>query len=390
MLIYRLNRVPDGRLLAFLEQASPEQRERQLRTEVVQRLITFLKLLNGPDWRLDASIGLAEQVRTTVVGLRKRDRAVTCEDYEMLAQEASPEVARAKCILRRYLDAGTEAERRVPRSGHVSVVIVPHTTDPAPQPSEPLRQTVWNYLDPRRVLTTRHHVVGPIYAPVGAEILIARRSDVPARGLQEQVADALASFLAPLSGGPADDGWPFGRSVYVSELYELLEGISGVDYVPDLVLYSQCPPQAERCVAAAELWHEDGDLIGLDLAPHHLPQARIDPSRIVISAAFVPVQISIQVTPAESLAPAAVRRAVKTAVKRFFHPLYGGPNGEAAQTIPVAFIRTSVLELAEIKDIIAIELQSDPRHESRDEGGKVIGVFLREQELVDVQVTIVF
>jgi Baseplate J-like protein len=363
MLIYRANRVPD------------------------LHVITFLKLLNGPEWQPSPDLG--EDIRTSVVALRQPSRAVTCEDYEALAEEASAEVARVRCVPQRYLDAGTEAERTTPRPGHISIVIVPHSTEPAPQPSEQLRQAVWDYLDPRRVLTTRHHVVGPVYVPVSAEMLIARQADVSAEDLRHQVVAGLEGFLRPLSGGVDGDGWPFGRDIYVSELYERLEGILGVDYIPDIVLSSQCPPGATSCVAATELWHEDGDLIGLGLAAHHLPRAQIDPGHIVISAAFVAVHVSLQVTPRPLFAPAEVRRAVKTAVKRFFHPLHGGPDGTTARQITVESIRTLVRELPEIDNVIGIALQSDPSHVLRDELNDVVSVRIQVGELADVQVTVV-
>jgi hypothetical protein len=373
MLIYRVNRVPE------------------------RNYAKFLKLLNGPDYFEKKGIeeedlkgaALTAAIRESVLALRHRYQAVTCEDYEVLAKEASPNVAAAKCMPRRYLDAGTEAERTTLRPGHVSVIIVPRSEEPAPQPSEQLRQTVWDYLDPRRVLTTRHHVVGPLYAPVSAEILIARRADMPEEGLRAEVVRALARFLHPPTGGEDNQGWPFGRDVYVSELYELLERLPGVDYVPDIVLSSQCPPGATRCVAAPELWHEDGDLIGLDLEAHHLPQVQIDPRRIVISAAFVSVQVTIRVMPKSSVTPKDVRRAVKTAVKRFFHPLHGGPDGTSAAEITVESVRTLVRELPVVQNVIGIALQSDLSHVLRDEPGNVTGVHIRELELADVQVGVV-
>lgn len=361
MLIYRANRVPD------------------------QHLVTFLKLLNGPEWAPGAD--LDEDIRSSVVNLRRHYRAVTCEDYEALAREASPEVVRAACVPRRYLDAGTERERTAHRPGHVSVIIVPHSEDLAPQPPPQLRQTVWDYLASRRVLTTRHHIVGPVYAPTNVEMLIARRADVRAEDLRDQVVKALEDFLHPLTGGPDGGGWPFGRDIYVSQLYELLEGIPGVNYVPDIALSSQCPPGTPRCVAATELWHEDGDLIGLDLAAHHLPQAQIEPDRIVISAVFVPVQVTARAIAAESAAPTDVRRAVKTAVKRQFHPLHKGPDGQAAEVITLESLRQLVRRLPQVAEV-EVSLQSDPAHLLRDDSGNTTGVRIEVRELADVQVTV--
>lgn len=365
MLIYRTNQVPE------------------------QHLVAFLNLLNGPDW--GPGPDLNEDIRSSVVNLRKRYRAVTCEDYEALTLEASPDIARVKCIQQRYLGAGTEAERRVARPGHISLIVVPNVDDSAAQPSSELRQTVWDYLDPRRVLTTRHHVVGPIYAPVSAGILIASRPDItdvvsaPGRPtaveeLRNQVVDKLETFLHPLKGGSDGAGWPFGRGIYVSELYQLLEAIPGVDYVPDISLSSQCPPQAPRCVAAQELWHDEGDLIGLELAAHHLPQAQIDPNRIVVWAVFVPVSITIQATPMEAVSLAQARRAVKSAVKQLFHPFYDGPAREwrtASWEVTQVSIATVVRQLPEIDETeaISVMLPRDP-------------LSFEARKLADVQVTV--
>ena len=98
-LIYRANRIPD------------------------QHVRIFLKLLNGPDWQPGSD--LAEDIRTSVVALRQGYRAVTREDFEALALDASTAVARARCVPQRYLNAGTEVDRLQPRPGHVSIIIVP-------------------------------------------------------------------------------------------------------------------------------------------------------------------------------------------------------------------------------------------------------------------------
>jgi hypothetical protein len=175
----------------------------------------------------------------------------------------------------------------------------------------------------------------------------------------------------------------------VSELYERLEELPGVDYIPDIVLSSRCPPDATRCAAAASLWHEDGDLIGLSLAAHHLPWAQIARDRIAVSAVFVAVHVSLRVTPAPSFPLAAVHRAVKTAVKRFFHPLHGGPDGTAARQVTVESLQTVVRELPEVESVIDIDLQSESSRVLRDESNHVIGVHFEAGELADVQVTAV-
>jgi hypothetical protein len=62
------------------------------------------------------------------------------------------------------------------------------------------------------------------------------------RYLQDVVYQAISAkvteFFDPLTGGPGPDaqGWPFGRDVYASELYQLIEDVEGVDHVERLIL----------------------------------------------------------------------------------------------------------------------------------------------------------
>jgi hypothetical protein len=41
----------------------------------------------------------------------------------------------------------------------------------------------------------------------------------------------LKEYFDPLVGGELKKGWPFGRNVYVSEIYQLLDQLPGIDYV---------------------------------------------------------------------------------------------------------------------------------------------------------------
>jgi hypothetical protein len=157
---------------------------------------------------------------------------------------------------------------------------------------------------------------------------------VPEIVLRDRIRAALEAFLDPWTGGPDGDGWPFGRDVYVSELYQLLEATPGIDYVPDITLSSTCPPGAPRCIAAEELWNAEGDQVGLGLGAHHLPWARIRPEGIVIGATFLPVRIVAVMSPVTAAdLPDSVKRAIKAALRRRFHPLHGGPDGQSVQEI---------------------------------------------------------
>jgi hypothetical protein len=368
MLIYRVDRLPR------------------------EHVRTFLKLLNGPGWTPGAD--LDEDVRATVVDLRQRHRAVTAEDYEALALKAAPGMARARCVPRRDLGAPTEEQREMPRAGRVSLIVVPAPVPPdaidaaswpgAPLPAANLLKAVEDYLEPRRLLTVRQSVVGPVYVPVQAEIVLARRPDTPESGLVARAQKAVTDFLDPLTGGPDGEGWPFGRDVYVSELYQLLEAVPGVDHVPDVALASVCPEGAPRCVPAVELRHASGDPVGLGLGAHHLPWAQIDPAKIVVAAQVVPVRLTIEVARDASAAPEAARRAVKDAVRELFHPLHAGPTGAEPWSIHPSAIQSAIEGLPEIDEMLSVVIDAPPGRLSAEDRFLRIGA----GELVDAQVTV--
>ena len=41
--------------------------------------------------------------------------------------------------------------------------------------------------------------------------------------VERRIVQALDAFFHPLTGGEQSDGWPFGRSVYISEVFALIE-----------------------------------------------------------------------------------------------------------------------------------------------------------------------
>jgi len=356
MLLYRLNRVTDDTML------------------------TFLTLLNGSAWV--PTQDLREELRRSVLQLRSRYRAVTREDYELLStedfnrwlahmQEAEncqdserlaewfnltqphpaepshqpsqmPFIRRAHCVVERNLSLPNEADRRQGATGHVSVVILPESSDtpdtpapeptspPAPQPLAPT-QLLYHYLDSRRLLTTRLHVVEPTYTPISAEIWVAHHADVRPEDLRRNIIRALNDFLSPLPVASSHtQGWPFGRDVYGSELYNLLETIPGVDYIPDLLLSSVCPEADPQCVAAEPLWNQDGDQVGLKLYDHHLPLARLSPDQLVIvpSTKFRVVCIHWRVSPVEGTDLVALKQQIKAAVRSLLSDQRQQPNPE--------------------------------------------------------------
>lgn len=247
--------------------------------------VKFLRLLNGPGWIPPASRAeLDAEVRRSVLQVRTTDRAVTAADYVSLAVAADPvAVARAHCISDRNLDLADRTQRLQSRPGHVSIVIVTSATADAAA----ARATVAAALEPRRLLTTRVHVVTPRKVPVRVRATLRLLPDWKADQVKQPAIDALARFLDPIVGRDGT-GWPLGRNVYVSEIYRLLDTLPGVDFVRRTV--APDPADANKSIELDELAtipelvdrmvrNGAGDVISIALDPDELVDFQPTPAK---------------------------------------------------------------------------------------------------------------
>jgi hypothetical protein len=186
--------------------------------------------------------GDAQAVRRAASAwLRHRGRAVCADDYADLARAASPEVARAYSFGSRDLAGAGDDAALAP--GVVSVVVVPASAEPRPQPALDLLGRVKVFLDARRPVTTELVVLGPDYAAVSVR---ARIGCAPGGSPFETAAACvrrLQAFLHPVSGGSDERGWPPGQRPHRSDLVALLGAVDGVDHVDELQLQSDEPGQ---------------------------------------------------------------------------------------------------------------------------------------------------
>lgn len=195
----------------------------------VERVTNYYKARGGADLE-----SLEEAKLRGPQTVRHRYRAVTVEDYEWLALRASSNVARARCL------------KTPRREGEVSVIVLPKGEQKGrdlhkkPLPAPELLRRVQDFLDERRLVTTRLRVMKPRYKELSVRVTVVLKHGGPGmERLKQDLETAIRTTLHPLFGGVDGKGWQFGRAVHKSDLYRVIEGLEGVDFVEDLELFDQ-------------------------------------------------------------------------------------------------------------------------------------------------------
>ena len=103
-----------------------------------------------------------------------------------------------------------------------------------PKPSRLLKEEVKGFLEAKKLITTRVHVVSPFYKNIFLKVwIVLKKNQNEAQAIQE-ASNRINEYFNPVTGGPDGTGWPLGRNVYRSELYHLLEETAGIDHIAEL------------------------------------------------------------------------------------------------------------------------------------------------------------
>ncbi len=206
----------------------------QLKTTVpyVRKVVNHLPVTGGSEAETTDSLR-----KRAPRALRHGDRAVTLKDYEDLALLASTEVARAKCLpLTNLISDDTASKTKLIRNGTVSLIIIPRSTEAKSAPSIELIGRVQEFIARRQNPLADLIVTGPKYLGINVEIDVAPVSFDGAGEIKLVIARTISNYLHPLTGGMDGNGWDFGRYPHESNLYALIEALSGVDHVKSLKL----------------------------------------------------------------------------------------------------------------------------------------------------------
>ncbi len=190
--------------------------------------------------------------------LRTLGRAVTTEDYEHLAREAAPEVARVHCVA-----AGDGAD-----AGSLRVLVVPAAAAGAGRlrfeqlvPSEETLTKIARRLDECRVIGSRVLVEPPRYTGITVVARLRPQQRFSPARLQDALLEALYTYFHPITGGTDGTGWPFGRPVNIGEVYAVLQAVRGTELVEDLRLFGADPITGRRGAAVQTIALEPHSLV---------------------------------------------------------------------------------------------------------------------------------
>lgn len=166
------------------------------------------------------------------VSLRTGQRAVTAVDFERLALDAAPAVARARCL---------PPEEQ---GGPVRLLIVPRV-ERRPEEIElddfaladHLVDRIAGFLDERRMLGATVEIGTPYYQGVTVAALVKSQPARPPDLVRQRALDALYRYINPMVGGADGTGWAFDTDLNVASVFQLLASVDGMERVEEVVLF---------------------------------------------------------------------------------------------------------------------------------------------------------
>jgi len=202
--------------------------------------------------------------------LQNAGRAVSASDFKDIVQSTpGVDLGRVEVVPLFQPDAGVSAP------GVVTVMVIPNdpTTPQGPVPDRYFLQTVCTYLDPRRLVTTEVHVVGPDYQDLSVSVGFDIVPGKDVATVREALKAAIRTYLSPLAGGPAGAGWPLQKPVVDRELLAQAARVDGISDIRNVLLWD-ATGTAVTTLPITNLQLPRLDQVGADLGdPQDITQA---------------------------------------------------------------------------------------------------------------------
>jgi hypothetical protein len=125
----------------------------------------------------------------------------------------------------------------IPRIAHAARFLEPDELDLDDETANRLK----DYLDERRMLTTRLLVRPPTYTWAAVKVRLRGVPGSSQDTIREEVLKRLYRFLNPLTGGQDGKGWPFGRTLFASDVYHCLQDYREIQFIRSLDIFTARP-----------------------------------------------------------------------------------------------------------------------------------------------------
>ena len=169
--------------------------------------------------------------------LTGRSRAVTTEDFELLARESSGTLARCHA----WKDAMDDP-------WVVRITVLPQRdvrTAQIPDAEEiGLARTVQGYVQERALINTEVRVEMAQLIPITVELKCLLVPRTNPSGVRERAEAWVSRFLDPYTGGVDGTGWPFGEVPRSQDLQHILKEITEIRHVEECTVLRAPPPGA--------------------------------------------------------------------------------------------------------------------------------------------------
>jgi hypothetical protein len=205
-----------------------------------------------PTWGGTDSENVSEGEKQIPRYLQHRDRLVTVDDFATITRRTpGVEIGRVEVLPAFNPDLVPNEPGDAP--GAVTVMVIPKydaNQPDAPMPDRVFLNTICQYLDPRRLVTTEVFLRGPAYKKIWISVGIRVDPGASVATVRESVKQALLRLVSPLPGSDADQaalaaltlesspppGWPLSADVIRLQLQAVASRVAGVFLVNGVLL----------------------------------------------------------------------------------------------------------------------------------------------------------
>ncbi len=171
--------------------------------------------------------------------LQHRDRMVSHADFKTITERTpGVDIGRVEVLSAFHPELGSNTPGDAP--GAVTLMVIPKfdaLNPDAPMPDSVFLETICQYINPRRLVTTEVFLRGPEYKSIYLSVGISVVAGFSIAEVREAVKQELLDFLSPLPVADDDasdkrqlnpDGWPLAKPVVALELLAVASRVPGV------------------------------------------------------------------------------------------------------------------------------------------------------------------